>query len=131
METTRNSLSEYAKICFNNLKNIINLPLYYYGSIQRIDYVENESDIDVSIYTDNVNHVKYAVQTFFGIENKKVKHIVMQVGDKLIHGYKLVVKNKPQRFRAEISIFDKKYESIVRNEHLRKMHLPVIISFQR
>ena len=53
METTKNELPYKLKRFFYKLENDLDTKLYFYGSIQRNDYVAGKSDIDVSIFTDN------------------------------------------------------------------------------
>ena len=57
METTRNELPIKLKRFLDKLSDYLDTPLYYYGSIQRKDYVAGQSDIDVSIFTDNEHSV--------------------------------------------------------------------------
>ena len=52
METTKNKLPEDVQLFLNNLKQYLDKPIYFYGSIQRPDYMSG-SDLDVDIFTDN------------------------------------------------------------------------------
>jgi len=49
-----NRLDDKQKIFFNRLKTCIGEPIYFYGSILRPDYTPKKSDIDICIYTDNI-----------------------------------------------------------------------------
>ena len=53
METTKNKLTPYEQSFFDNLRNYIEKPIYFYGSIQRDDYFPQMSDIDIDIFSDN------------------------------------------------------------------------------
>jgi predicted nucleotidyltransferase len=55
METTKNKLSQEESVFFDKLKNYIDKPIYFYGSIQRDDYFPQLSDIDIDIFSDNIN----------------------------------------------------------------------------
>ena len=52
METTKHKLPNDVQLFLTNLKHYLDLPLYFYGSIQRHDFI-NGSDLDVDIFTDN------------------------------------------------------------------------------
>ena len=64
MEITKNKLTSYEKDFFDKLKNQINKPIYFYGSIQRDDYFPQSSDIDINIFSDNIFSTKILLQNF-------------------------------------------------------------------
>ena len=53
METTKNEMSPYAKQFFDKLSKYLDNKFYFYGSIQRLDYFPEYSDIDADLFTDN------------------------------------------------------------------------------
>ena len=55
MEKINNKLPDDVEKFFKSLSKYIEKPLYFYGSVQRSDYFPGSSDIDVDIFTDNVN----------------------------------------------------------------------------
>jgi tRNA nucleotidyltransferase (CCA-adding enzyme) len=67
METTNNKLSSQEKDFFQNLKNYIDLPLYFYGSVQRYDYLPQYSDIDVDIFTNDEKSIIIKLQNFLNV----------------------------------------------------------------
>jgi hypothetical protein len=129
METTKNKLSPYASNFFDSLRNYLDTKLYFYGSIQRDDYFQDQSDIDVDIFTDNISTTIYRLQHFLNIEKSKIKKFIMKINDTIIVGRKVVVKRPNNNFRAEISIFDEKTKALVLYEHNRKTELPFLISY--
>jgi hypothetical protein len=124
METTKNKLSPYATMFFDKLRNYLETNLYFYGSIQRNDYVPNKSDIDVDIFTENVQSTITKLQNFFEVDRYKFKKFIYKIENKVIIGYKISIKEPQHHFRTEISIFDEKFKHLVLYEHQRKFHLP-------
>ena len=51
MENIYNNISQDKKIFLKKLEQYIENKLYFFGSIQRLDYFEDKSDIDVCIFT--------------------------------------------------------------------------------
>jgi hypothetical protein len=130
METTKNPLSPYASIFFNKLSIYLDTPLYYYGSIQRIDYFPNLSDIDVDIFTPNETATISQMQNFFNNDKKKFKKFVyrLQLNKKLVTGYKIMYKDPKNSLNVEFSIYNEKYKTDILNEHGRKTFLPYFIT---
>jgi predicted nucleotidyltransferase len=131
METTKNTLSPYAKVFFTKLSNYLETPMYFFGSIQRSDYFPKSSDIDVDIFTDNENSTMVKMQHFLHIEKYKFKKFVyrLEKSNKMVHGYKVSYKEKEHFLFAEFSIYNEKYKDLVLEEHKRKIFLPFYISF--
>ena len=46
METTKNIMPEYSNLFFNKIKNYLDTPIYFFGSVQRDDYFPQSSDIE-------------------------------------------------------------------------------------
>ena len=124
MEITKNKLSPYASIFFNKLRNYLETPLYFYGSIQRNDYVPNKSDIDVDIFSDNVYSTITKMQNLLDVDRYKFKKFIYKINSNVIIGHKISVKEPDHSFRTEISVFDEKYKHIVLHEHRRKFNFP-------
>ena len=130
METTINEMSDYATTFFYNLSNYLDTKIYYYGSIQRIDYFPHSSDIDADIFTDNEQSTILKLQNFLGIERYEFKKFVYKLhkSNVLVYGYKVKYKNKENNFSTEISIYDEKNKKNVLSEHNSKIELPFYIS---
>ena len=67
METTKNKMPEYNNIFFEKLKNYLDTKLYFFGSVQRPDYFQKGSDIDVAIFTDNIKSTVTKLQSFLNV----------------------------------------------------------------
>jgi hypothetical protein len=131
METTKNEMPEYAKHFFNKLTNYLDTKLYFYGSIQRKDYFPKSSDIDVDLFTDNMNSTISRLQHFLGTQKSEFKKFVYKLHktNKVVFGYKIKYKNLDKHFSTEISIYDEKYKDAVILEHNSKSILPFYISW--
>lgn len=131
METTRNKLTPYEKTFLNNLSEYLDTKLYFFGSIQRPDYLPGSSDIDVDIFTNNENSTIVKLMNFLNLERSSFKKFVWKLNnfnDKLAHGYKVMYKNTERNFAVEFSIYNEKYKREVLYEHNDKKDIPFYIS---
>ena len=131
MESTKNKLSPYAEIFFDELKKYLDTKLYFYGSIQRPDYFSNSSDIDVDVFTDNESSTIIKLQNFLNVDRNKIHKFVYKLHktNKVVYGYKVKYKRKLDNFSTEISIYNEKYKKEVLLEHNSKMFLPFYITY--
>ena len=53
MNAIRDDFPKEVKDFFKRLENYLDDELYFYGSVNRSDYIHGKSDIDVAIFTDN------------------------------------------------------------------------------
>ena len=129
METTNNELPENAKIFFTKLKNYLDTNIYYYGSIQRYDYLPENSDIDVAIFCDNEDSVISKLQYFLDKKKssfKKFIHRLPQNGT-VVYGHK--IKYVAQNFTVEFALYDEKDKDIVLEEKTTKNNIPFYVAF--
>jgi predicted nucleotidyltransferase len=126
METTKNKMPEYNEIFFEKLKNYLDTKLYFFGSVQRDDYFPTSSDIDVAIFTDNINSTITKLQIFLNKDRNEFKKFVWRLNydNSLVKGYKIMYKEPENNFVVEISIYDEKYKKGVLAEHNGKKNLP-------
>lgn len=132
METTKNKLPENVSIFFNNLSEILDKKLLFFGSIQRNDYLPGKSDIDVDIFTDNVHSTITKMQYYLQINKKKFKRFVWRLNNKnrtLADGYKVMYRSFDGSFSAEFSIYNEKFKQTILDEHLQKTTLPFYASW--
>ena len=130
METTKNNLSSYEADFFYNLKNYIDKPIYFYGSIQRDDYFPQLSDIDIDIFTDNVNSTLVLIQNFLNVKKNEFKKSLYKIdkANKIIPGYKSKYVDKTNKINIEISVYDEAYKEDILKEHTCKFNLPIYIT---
>jgi hypothetical protein len=126
METTKNKLPEKVERFFKNLSEYLDTKILYYGSVQRKDYFEGKSDIDVDIFTDNPNSIINKMQHFLNVSRKRFKKIVWRLNsnNQVVYGHKIYYKSPSNDFQVEFSIYDEKYKKGVLDEHLKKIVLP-------
>ena len=132
MENTKNKLPENISHFFNNLSEVLENKLYFFGSIQRGDYFPGKSDIDVDIFTDNVKSTLAKMQHFLNINKNKVKRFVWRLNDKnntFASGHKIMYKSLDGSFSAEFSVYNEKFKQVILDEHIMKTHLPVYASW--
>lgn len=132
METTKNKLPENITIFFNNLSEELDKKLFFYGSIQRDDYFPGKSDIDVDIFTDNIESTITKMQHFLNVPKKKFKKFIFRLKDcnnKVITGYKIMYKNDKDHFSAEFSIYNEKNKECILKNQLLKIKLPFYASW--
>lgn len=131
METTKNEMPPYAKKFFEKLRNYIDTPIYFYGSIQRNDYFPQSSDIDTEIFTHNESSVISKLQNFLGVKRYEFKKFVYKLHrtNKLVKGKKVKYEDPDNNFSTEISIFEEKDKEAILLEHRSKIYLPFYISW--
>jgi hypothetical protein len=130
METTKNHLSPYASQVFKRLSTYLDKKLLFFGSVQRDDYFPGSSDIDVDIFTDNVESTISKMQHFFKVPKNRFKKFVWKLNksNRLANGYKIMYKEPDNDFCAEFSIYDEKFKKDVLEEHNGKIVLPFYAS---
>uniref|UniRef100_A0A6C0AZV0 Polymerase nucleotidyl transferase domain-containing protein n=1 Tax=viral metagenome TaxID=1070528 RepID=A0A6C0AZV0_9ZZZZ len=131
METTRNKLPDRVQEFFNKLSQYLDTRLLFYGSVQRSDYFPGSSDIDVDIFTDNVDSTIAKMQHFLHVKRTSFKKIVWKLSNnaKMVYGNKIMYTDEESQFNAEFSIYDNKFKDDVLQMHLKKTVLPFYVSF--
>jgi len=126
METTENEIPKYAINFFTKLRNYLDTKLYFFGSVQRKDYFPSASDIDVAIYTDNVESTLKKLQSYLGIKKYEIKRFAWKLNcnNQLVIGHKIMYKEPEKNFVTEISIYNEKFKDAVLSEHNGKKELP-------
>ena len=89
METTKNDLPKNVKRFFYELSEYLDTKLFYYGSIQRSDYVAGKSDIDIDIFTDNEYSMMNKMQHFLHVQKNDFKKVVWIIKGTTTYGYKI------------------------------------------
>jgi len=128
METTKNGLTPEQRRFFDRLRNYINKPIYFYGSIQRNDYFPGKSDFDIDIFTDNESSTIYALCNFLQLKKTDFKKSVYKVNNTIIHGYKVKYKDEQNKIIVEIGLYNEKFKTIVMKDHLKDFDLPFYIT---
>ena len=131
METTKNDFSPYEKTFFNKMSNYIGEPIYFFGSIQRVDYFPGLSDIDIDIFTFDEKTTIIKLQKFLNMESSDFKKFVykMDKTNQIITGYKTNYIDIENSLTVEISVFNEKYKETILTEHKSKFDLPFYITW--
>jgi hypothetical protein len=124
METTNNKLTEEQEIFIREISSYLDTKFYYFGSVQRPDYLPGKSDIDIDIFTENEASTIAKLVHFLHADKKDVKQTVTRIGrnNKILTGNKLKYKNK--FIQLEFSIYNEKFKNAVLNENNSKVILP-------
>jgi len=128
MENTKNKLTFNQYEFFQKLRNYINKPIYFYGSIQRKDYFPGKSDLDVDIFTDNESSTIYALGNFLNLTKADFKKFVYKIHNKIITGYKIKYTDEKKNINVEIGLYNDKFKDLVLKDHLKDFELPFYIS---
>jgi hypothetical protein len=128
MEITKNKLTHEQEDFFHRLKNYIEEPIYFYGSVQRSDYLPGKSDLDIDIFSDNEETTIYKLCNFLNLKKTDFKKSVYKIDNKIIKGYKVKYKDQNIKLKAEISIYNEKYKEIILKEHSQNLEVPFYIS---
>ena len=130
METTKNKLPEDVELFLNNLKQYLDKPIYFYGSIQRPDFVKG-SDLDVDIFTDNEISTIEKMSHYFNIPNYKFKKTISKYNNDhtVIYGHKIMYETPELSLPIEFSIYNEKNKKQVLQQHNSKVDLPFYITF--
>jgi hypothetical protein len=115
MEEIKDRLGEYKYNFFNKLQNYIECELIFFGSIKRIDFFKNASDIDIIIISDNVKSLLYKVQNYLNIKKSSIQKIYQQysVNDNIVSGYKIKYDDKNNDISFDLLIYDDKFRKNV------------------
>lgn len=130
METTKNKLTPYASNFFYKLSSYLDTPLYFYGSVQRDDYFQSASDIDVDIFTNNPKTTILKMQQLLNLENDDFKRVLIRLNatNEVVSGHKLAYKEPENNFAVEFSIYNEKHKKDILEEHNGKKDLPYFVT---
>lgn len=126
METTKNKIPDYAENFFNRLNSYLDNNVYFYGSVQREDYMPYDSDIDVAIFTDNMPSMVNKLSNFLKMKVTDFKKFIWKLNytNKIIPGYKLMYQEPDRNFKAEFCIYNENDKNELLQEYKLKTYLP-------
>jgi len=114
MDGLRDKLGENKYIFFKKLENYLNVELIFFGSIKRIDFFQDSSDIDITIITDNVPSLLSKLTNYLQINSSEIKKIVHKFTEDsstIVPGYKIKYNNNDIFF--DMLIYDDKYKNAI------------------
>ena len=124
METTNNKLTEEQENFIREISSYLDTKFYYYGSVQRPDYMPGKSDIDIDVFTENEASTIAKLVHFLHVSKKAVQKTVSRIGsnNQIVTGHKLKYKN--EFINLEFSIYNEKFKKYILTENTSKMVLP-------
>ena len=130
METTHNLIDTNHTHFLKNISQYLETPLYFYGSIQRTDYIPNHSDIDIDIFSNDEILTMLKLQQHLHLEKKQFNPFVYKIyNNKVVRGHKIKYVNEDININLELSIYNEKDKSDILVEHNRRNSLPFYVSF--
>lgn len=127
MNAIRNDFPQDVKRFFYDLQNYLDTELYFYGSVNRDDYVHGQSDIDVAVFTDNEHSMISKLQHFLHVKRNAFDKIVWRLEGKMIYGYKIKC-DKYLNSKCEIVVYNNDFKEHLMKEMSQHNQLPFHIS---
>jgi predicted nucleotidyltransferase len=127
MNKIRNDFPPDVKKFFYNLQEYLGEDLYFYGSVNRNDYIHGKSDIDVAIFTDNEYSLMSKLQHFLHVKRDAFDKVLWKLNGKMIYGYKIKC-DKYLDSKCEIAIYNNDFKKILLAEMNLYDKLPLYIS---
>jgi hypothetical protein len=130
LEEVKDKLSENQYDYFVQLQEQIDLPLYFLGSITRCDYIKGKSDLDIEVFTDNLNSIVLKIEYLFDYYQRKTnrKFIVFEISNIPISGYKYYFKDKQRDVSFDFTIYNKACKNSVLHHRIIEKNLPYLLS---
>ena len=93
------------------LQQYCNCEMQFYGSIERIDYFPQFSDIDIDVFTPNVNSTLFKLRQFLSTEEDKVQNVVWSTTKPTFSKFRCKkIKFQNDFIKLEIGVYDIKYK---------------------
>lgn len=127
MNKIRNDFPPDLKKFFYDLQNYLDEDIYFYGSVNRSDYVPNKSDIDVAIFTDNEYSLMTKLQHFLHVQRDAFDKIVWKLDGQMVYGYKI----KCEKYidsKCEIAIYNNDFKNMLLDEMKKYDTIPFYIA---
>ena len=129
MNKVRDTLPRYVKNFFNRLSSYLDTELYFYGSVNRSDYIHGKSDIDIAIFTDNEESMITKLQHFLHVKRDAFSKVVWKLEGKMLYGYKIKCdKYTDIDIKCEIAIYNEEYKEQLLNEMKNYNSVPLFLS---
>ncbi len=127
MNTIRDDFPRDVKDFFYQLENYLDTELYFYGSVNRSDYVHNKSDIDVAIFTDNEYSIMTKLQHFLHVNPNSFDKVAWKLDGHMVYGYKIKC-DKYIDIKCEIAIYNNNFKHILFKEIKQYDTVPIHVS---
>ena len=124
LEKTQNKLSEKERSFLKELSEYLDTKLYFIGSVQRADFDNKYSDIDIVIFSENEGKTKSLIQHFLNIKKDKIKKVILKF-DKdvpMVYGYKIKYESTKLKNPIEFVIYNEKHKQLVLDEFKKQLN---------
>ena len=131
MEKYKDRLDDYKYNFLLDLQNHLDQDLIFFGSINRLDYFKNNSDIDIAIITENTHSVLFKIQHYLNVDKTDIKKIYQQFNKKntnIVRGYKIKYKDVENNFKFDLVVYDEKYRPFVLDNIYKHNTMPIVLS---
>ena len=130
LEELKDKLNKNHYNYFLQLKEQINLPLYFLGSITRCDYIKDKSDLDIEVFTDNIDSTILKIECLFDYYQRKTKRrfIIFEINKIPISGYKYYFKDNKRDISFDFTIYNTSCKNIVLHHRSIQQNIPYILN---
>jgi hypothetical protein len=124
----KDKLSNDQYLYFLELQEKLDLPLFFMGSITRMDYIKGKSDLDIEIFTDNVASTKEKLNYLFNYYETQKENIIIifKIKDVPFSGYKYTVNQAGIQF--DLTLYKKESQKTILYYRTREINVPFTIS---
>ena len=110
------------------IQHYIGHPFYYYGSVERIDYLPGKSDIDIDIFTPNLYSTLFKLRQFLIIPETEINIIKWRTRRPIIATfYCHKIKYDNGIVKLELNIYDDKYKNTLMGIRDSKRNIPLYV----
>jgi predicted nucleotidyltransferase len=128
MNAIRQDFPDEVKQFFYKLQEYLDTEIYFYGSVNRPDYVHGKSDIDIAIFTDNEKSIMTKIQHFIHVSEKSFDKLIWKFYGKMIYGYKIKCEDHIN-LKCEIAIYNNEYKTQLLDDMVKYNSIPIHIAF--
>jgi hypothetical protein len=126
LSKVKNKLSKDQYHFFLHFQKVINTKLYFIGSILRYDYFPGNSDLDIEIFSENVNNTFYKIIHFFHYMEYEPLIFVFTCDNQIISGYKgtFYYKLNNQECRMDVMLYNHACKNLLLKHRMIDSQLP-------
>ena len=128
-EEIKDKLTQPQYNFFYELKEYVELPIYFIGSILRYDYFKGYSDLDVDIFSPDPDSTKLKIKNFLNSE-KKDRIIFININKYPMSGYKFYYNNSfkdEKKVEFDLSIFKESTKHILLETRFTYCEIPFVV----
>jgi hypothetical protein len=130
LEKIKDKLTSNEYIYFSQLQTYLDLTLFFIGSIARSDYFQNNSDIDIEVFSDNIASSKFKIDNLFSYYNVQInKFIVFKIKDMSVSGCKYSVYDKQYNIHFDLTLYKKKCQNMILYYRNMEINIPFFFKF--